>query len=47
MAKRIPGRQFRYVYRDAGTGNFVSEAYAKANPKTTIRQRVRVAGVCA
>lgn len=31
---------YRYVYRDAETGQWVSKAYATANPKTTIRQRV-------
>lgn len=31
----------RYVYRSAETGRFVSAAYAKANPKTTIRHEAR------
>lgn len=29
------------VYRDAGTGHFVTEEYAKANPGTTIAHTVR------
>lgn len=35
----LPGTVI-YVYRSAITGRFVSKAYAKANPKTTIRQTV-------
>lgn len=31
---------FRFVYRDAETGRFVTPAFGKANPRTTIRQRV-------
>ncbi len=30
----------RYVYRDAGTGRFVTRLYALANPKTTVAERV-------
>lgn len=30
----------RYVFRDAGTGRFVSRWYAMLHPLTTIRQRV-------
>lgn len=30
----------RYVYRDAGTGKFVSSDYALLNPGTTVRDRV-------
>ncbi len=30
----------RYVYRDAGTGQFVNRAYAMLHPKTTVRERV-------
>lgn len=30
----------RYVFRRADSGEFVSEAYAKRNPHTTIRQRI-------
>jgi hypothetical protein len=30
----------KYVYRSAVTGKFVSEAFAKANPGSTIRERV-------
>jgi hypothetical protein len=29
-----------YVYRDAGTGEFVDEAYAQANPDTTVSEWV-------
>jgi hypothetical protein len=32
--------QRRYVYRDAVSGEYVSQAYAEAHPATTIRQRV-------
>lgn len=30
---------YSYRFRSSETGKFVSRAYAKANPKTTIRQR--------
>lgn len=30
----------RWIYRDAESGEFVTEAHAKANPSTTIRQRI-------
>jgi hypothetical protein len=33
-------RKPRYIHRDAATGRFVSAAYAKANPQTTVRERV-------
>ena len=36
-------RKYRFVYRDAETGYFCTAEYAKANPKTTIRQRIRLA----
>jgi hypothetical protein len=36
-------RQHVYLYRSAITGKFVSAAYAKRHPKTTIRQRVKYA----
>jgi len=39
-------RKFRYVYRDADTGLFCTADYAAANPKTTIRQRIRIARDC-
>lgn len=29
-----------YVYRSAKTGRYVSAAYAKRYPKTTVRERV-------
>ena len=29
------------VYRDAVTGEFVTEEYAKANPETTVREVVK------
>ena len=35
MAKR-----YRYIYRCAKTGRIVTEAYAKAHPSTTVRERV-------
>lgn len=31
----------RYVWRDAETGAFVTKAYAKANPKTTVRDLLK------
>ena len=31
----------RYVYRSAKSGRFVSAAYAKAHPDTTLRQAVK------
>lgn len=30
--------KWRYVYRSAITGRFVSRDYAEANPETTIRE---------
>lgn len=33
-------RKRRYVFRSSITGFFVSEAFAKRNPSTTVRQRV-------
>lgn len=30
----------RYRYRSARTGHFVSAAYAKRHPKTTVRERI-------
>lgn len=34
-------RKLFHVYRDAGTGRFVTRVYADEHPDTTIRQRVR------
>lgn len=34
-------KRYRYVHRCARTGRFVTAAYAKRRPRTTIRQRVR------
>jgi len=31
----------RYIHRSAKTGRFVSVAYAKKHPKTTVRERVK------
>ena len=31
----------RYRYRSAITGRWVSEAFAKRHPRTTVRERVR------
>lgn len=33
-------RKRRYVFRSSITGFFVSEAFAKRNPSTTVRQRI-------
>ena len=30
----------RFVYRDAGTGEFVTEEYALENPRTTVREKI-------
>lgn len=40
MIEGMPEPAVRHVYRDAVTGEFVSEEYAEANPATTIRQTV-------
>lgn len=32
----------RYIYRDAVTGAFVTEAYAKRHPRTTVREKLQV-----
>jgi hypothetical protein len=34
--------KYRFIYRDAETGEIVTEAYAIANPKTTVRERIEV-----
>ena len=39
LLERIFGKKV-YRYRSAVTGHFVSEAFAEANPNTTIRERV-------
>lgn len=31
----------RYIYRSAKTGRFVTAAYAKRHPKTTVRERIK------
>lgn len=31
----------RFVFRDSGTGRFVTRLYAIANPRTTYRDRIR------
>lgn len=33
-------KKYRYIYRDAKTWRLVSEAYALANPSTTVRERI-------
>ena len=41
MIKRIHALlSSRYVFRDSGTGEFVSKAYALLHPLTTERQKV-------
>jgi hypothetical protein len=38
-----PGKGYwRYVYRDAITGQLVSETYALRHPNTTIKQKIWV-----
>lgn len=39
LADRIQTEQRGPVHRDAGTGQFVSEEYAAANPATTVTER--------
>lgn len=34
--------KLRIIYRDAGTGRFVSRSYAEANPLTTVREVAEV-----
>ena len=34
--------KYRYVYRSAVTGKFVSEKFAKKHPKTTVKHRIMV-----
>lgn len=36
MLRRKP----RYLYRSSVTGRYVSQAYAEANPATTVAERV-------
>lgn len=36
----MPQKRTRYVYRDAESGEFVSEEYALENPKTTYRDKI-------
>lgn len=36
----MPKRTVKYRYRSAITGGFVTEAYAKRHPKTTVRERI-------
>jgi hypothetical protein len=36
-------RKYVYLYRSAVSGKFVSAAFAKRDPETTIRQRVKYA----
>ena len=35
------------IYRDASTGRFVTKKYAKKHPKTTVKERRRVAAIAA
>lgn len=34
--------KYRYIYRSANTGRFVSAAYAKRHPKSPVRQRIKL-----
>ncbi len=38
---KIKTKKGRFVYKSAKTGKFVSAAYAKRYPKTTIRDRIK------
>lgn len=31
----------KYVYRDAGTGEYVGRVYALLHPRTTVKERVK------
>lgn len=39
MAAKI---KTRIIYRDAETGRIVTEEYARNNPKTTVRETIKV-----
>lgn len=41
LKKLIDKFRRRYVYLSSETGQFVTEEFAKANPKTTVRIRVK------
>ncbi len=38
MAKK---KKNRSLYRDAGTGEFVTKKYAEKNPKTTVKETTK------
>lgn len=40
LGKLLRGKK-KYIYRDAGTGHFVSRAYALLHPLTTIKETVK------
>lgn len=42
MAKKPPPPPKKTVYRDSKDGQFTTEKYAKKNPDTTEKERVRV-----
>lgn len=45
MAKKKGGKQdfiITHRYRDADSGRFVTEDYAKRHPKTTVRETIRI-----
>lgn len=31
----------KYIYREAGSGEFVKKEYAEKNPKTTVRETIK------
>ncbi len=41
---KSPKGYWKYVYKSAKTGEFVTEAYAKAHPATTVREKIWVPG---
>ena len=46
MRRMIPeSAMSRYRYRSAITGRYVSEAFAKRNPSTTVREKVASSGI--
>jgi hypothetical protein len=42
MANPTAKGHWKYIYKSAITGQIVTEAYAQANPSTTVREKVWV-----
>lgn len=41
MIHKLLKRVFRYIFRDAVTGKFVSKEFAESHPDTTVKERLR------